>query len=81
MQNTKSKKLNNLFTNKHLLMLLTIDFVGAWTPELGMACVTKAQHKEGPTQLRLITVRLAHIAKARHRGDGISSLTKWASPR
>ena len=52
MQNTKLKKLNNLFTNKHLLMLLTIDFVGAWTPELGMACVTKAQHKEGPTHVK-----------------------------
>jgi len=67
MQNTKLKKLNNLFTNKHLLMLLTINFV-----ELGIAHVTKAQHKEGPMRLRPVIMRLAHMAKARNRGDGIN---------
>ena len=48
--------------------------LGAWAPKLGMAHVTKAQHKEGPMRLRPVTVWLAHMAKVRHGGDEISSL-------
>ena len=50
--------------------------VGAQAPELWMAYVTKAQHKEGPMRLKSVTVWLSHVAKVRHGGDEISLLTK-----
>lgn len=40
MQNTKLKKLNNLFPKKHLLMLLTINFL---TKTNGMVKLTTSE--------------------------------------